>query len=116
MNKCILECSNARWERASNGRGENSVRTMKYLAQRQKESINALGITFSIKDPVFALGVWHSEWILHHLGLSPRTQLEEDDFVLTGPTARLKESESKMEGTPSMQKSSATNHQKASKR
>ena len=52
---------------ASNGRGENSVRTMKEMVQRQKDAVFSLGIEFSIKHPLFALLVRHSEWILNHL-------------------------------------------------
>ena len=52
---------------ASNGRGENSVRTMKETVQRQKDAVFSLGIVFSIKHPLFALLVRHSEWILNHL-------------------------------------------------
>ena len=39
---------------------------MKEMVQRQKESVNALGIVFPIKQPLFALLVRHSEWILNH--------------------------------------------------
>ena len=63
-----LEHSNTRLEtRASSGRGENSVRTMKEMVQRQKDAVFSLGIEFSIKHPLFALLVRHSEWILNHL-------------------------------------------------
>ena len=63
-----LEYSNTRLEtRASNGRGENSVRTMREMAQRQKDTVFSLGMEFSIKHPLFALLVRHSEWILNHL-------------------------------------------------
>ena len=63
-----LEYSNTRLETlASNGRGENSVRTMKEMVQRQKGAVFSLGIEFSIKHPLFALLVRHSEWILNHL-------------------------------------------------
>ena len=63
-----LECSDTRLETpASNGRGENSVRTMKEMAQRQKDAVFSLGIEFSTKHPLFALLVRHSEWILNHL-------------------------------------------------
>ena len=48
-------------------RGENSVRTMKEMIQRQKDAVFSLGIVFSIKHPLFALLVRHSEWILNHL-------------------------------------------------
>ena len=70
-----LEHSNTRLETpASNGRRENSVRTMKEMVQRQKDAVFSLGIEFSIKHPFFALLVRHSEWILIHL--------ERNDFVV----------------------------------
>ena len=63
-----LEYSNTRLETlASNGRGKNSVRTMKEMVQRQKDAVFSLGIEFSIKHPPIALLVRHSEWILNHL-------------------------------------------------
>ena len=63
-----LEYSNTRLETpASNGRGENSVRTVKEMVQRQKDAVFSLDIEFSIKHPLFALLVRHSEWILNHL-------------------------------------------------
>ena len=63
-----LEYSNTRLETpASNGRGENIVRTMKEMVQRQKDAVFSLGIEFSIKHLLFALLVRHSEWILNHL-------------------------------------------------
>ena len=46
---------------------KNSVRTMKEVVQRQKDAVFSLGIEFSIKHPLFALLVRHSEWILNHL-------------------------------------------------
>ena len=52
---------------ASNGRGVNSVRTMKEMVQCQKDAVFSLGIEFSIKHPLFALLVRRSEWILKHL-------------------------------------------------
>ena len=52
---------------ASNGRGENSIRAMKEMVQRQKDAVFSLGIEFSIKHPLFALLVRHSEWILNNL-------------------------------------------------
>ena len=56
-----LEYSNTRLETpASNGRDENSVRTLKDMVQRQEDAVFSLGI-------VFALLVRHSEWILNHL-------------------------------------------------
>ena len=63
-----LEYSNTRLEPpASNGRRENSVRTMKEMVQRQKDAVFSLSIEFSIKHPLFALLVRHSEWILNHM-------------------------------------------------
>ena len=63
-----LEYSNGRLETpASNGRGENSVRAMKEMIQRQKDAVFTLGIESSTKHPLFALLVRHSEWILNHL-------------------------------------------------
>ena len=63
-----LEYSNTCLETpASNGRGENSVRSMKAMVQRQKDVVFSLGLEFSIKHPVFALLVRRSEWILNHL-------------------------------------------------
>ena len=63
-----LEYSNTRsrfqWSIRKKG-----VRAMKEMIQRQKESINTLGIEFSIKHPVFAMLVRHSEWILNHLAM-----------------------------------------------
>ena len=59
---------------ASNGRGENSVRTMEEIVQRQKDAVFSLGIEFSIKNPLLTLLVRHSEWILNHLVC--------DDFVV----------------------------------
>ena len=63
-----LEYSGTRLETpASSGRGENSVRAMKEMVQRQKDAVVPLGTEFSIKHPLFALLVRHSEWILNHL-------------------------------------------------
>ena len=57
-----LEYSHTRFENpASNGRGENSVRTMKEMVQRQKDVVFSLVIEFSIEHPLFALLVRHSE-------------------------------------------------------
>ena len=62
------EYSKARLETpASNGRGENSVRAMNEMVQRQKDAVFSLGIEFSVKHSLFALLVRHSEWILNHL-------------------------------------------------
>ena len=63
-----LENSNTRVETpASNGRGDNTVRAMKEMIQRQKDAVCTLGIVFSVKNPPLALLVRHSEWILSHL-------------------------------------------------
>ena len=63
-----LEKSNARLETpASNGRGENSVRAMQEMIQRQRDVVCTLGIVFSVKHRLFALLVPYSEWILNHL-------------------------------------------------
>ena len=63
-----LEYSNTSLETpASHGRGENSVRAMKEMMQRQKDAVCTLSIVFSVKHPLFALLVRHSEWILNHL-------------------------------------------------
>ena len=47
---------------------------MKEMVQRQKDAVFSLGIEFSIKRPLFALLVRHSEWILNNL--------ERNDFVV----------------------------------
>ena len=63
-----LEYSNTSLETpASKDRGQNSVRIMKEMVQRQKDAVFLSGIEFSIKHPLFALLVRHSEWILNHL-------------------------------------------------
>ena len=63
-----FESNNTRLETpAFNGRGENGVRTMIEMVQREKDAFFSLGIEFSIKHPLFALLVRHSEWILNHL-------------------------------------------------
>ena len=50
-----LEYSNTRLETpASNGRGENSVRAIKEVMQREKDAVFSLGIEFFIKHPLFA--------------------------------------------------------------
>ena len=62
-----VEYNNTRLQTpASNGRGENSVRAMKEMIHRQKDAVFSSGIEFSIKHPLFALLVRHSEWILNH--------------------------------------------------
>ena len=40
---------------------KNSVRAMKEMIQRHKDAVFTLGIEFSIKHPLFALLVRHSE-------------------------------------------------------
>ena len=40
---------------------------MKEMVQRQKDAVFSLGVEFSIKHPLFALLVRHSELILNHL-------------------------------------------------
>ena len=63
-----LEYSNTRLETpASNCRGENSARAMMEMLQRQKDAVCTLGIVFSVKHPLFAMLVRHSECILNHL-------------------------------------------------
>ena len=63
-----LEYSDTRLEiPASSGRGENSVRTMKEMVQRQKDAVFTLCNEFSIKHLLFALLVRHSECVLKHL-------------------------------------------------
>ena len=80
--KVHLENSNTRLETpASNGRGENSVRTMKEMVQRQKDAAVTLGIEFSVEHPLFALLVRHSEWILNHL-VRNDFLVEEDNRVI----------------------------------
>ena len=37
------------------------------MIQRQKDAVFTLGSEFSIKHPLFALLVRHSEWILNHV-------------------------------------------------
>ena len=51
---------------ASEGRSDNSVGVLKRMIRRQKESVNAFCITFTVKHPLFALLVRHSEWILNY--------------------------------------------------
>ena len=41
---------------ASTGRGENSVRAMKEMIQRQKDAVFMLAIEFSVKLCLFTLG------------------------------------------------------------
>ena len=51
-----LEYSNTRLETpASNGRGENCVRTLKEMVQRQKDAVFSLSVELSIEHPLFAL-------------------------------------------------------------
>ena len=50
--------------------------TMEEMVQRERYAVVSLGIEFSIKHPLFALLVRHSEWILNHL--------VHNDFVVGG--------------------------------
>ena len=61
-----LEYSNTRLETPASD-GDNFVRAMKEMIQRQKDAVFSMGIEFTIKHPLFALLVRHSEWILNHL-------------------------------------------------
>ena len=84
--KVHLEFSNTRLENpASDGRGENSVRTMKEMIQRQKDAVITLGIEFSVKHPLFALLVRHSEWILNHLVRNDFLVEEDNRVIKTSP-------------------------------
>ena len=65
---------------ALNGRGENSVRTMKEMIQCQKESVDSLGFKFSIVHPLFAL-LGHSDWLVNHL-VSSDFQVEAEERVI----------------------------------
>ena len=66
-----LEYNNTRLKTpASNGRGDNSVRTMKEMVQRQKDAVFSLGTEFPIKHPLVAMLVRHNEWILNHFGFA----------------------------------------------
>ena len=51
----------------SNGRGEECQNTMKEMIQCHKESVNTLGIKFSVVHPFSALLVLHSDWLPNHL-------------------------------------------------
>ena len=80
--KVHLEYNNTRLETpASNGRGENSVRAMKEMIQRQKDAVATLGIEFSVKHSLFALLVRSSEWVLNHL-VRNDFLVEEDNRVI----------------------------------
>ena len=37
------------------------------MKQRQKDAVCMLGIVFSVKHPLFAMLMRHSEWMLNHL-------------------------------------------------
>ena len=54
---------------------------MKEMVQRQKETVNAMGITFSAKHLVFALVVLHCEWLMNHL-VRNDFKVEEDNRVI----------------------------------
>ena len=70
---------------ASKGRGQNSVRIMKEMVQRQKDAVFSLCIEFSIKHPLFALLVRHSEWILNHLVRNAFVVEMESRVIKTSP-------------------------------
>ena len=81
-----LEYSNTRLKTpASNGRGENSVRAMKEMIQRQKDAVFTLGFEFSIKHPLFALLVRRSGWILNHLARNDFLVEVDNRVVKTSP-------------------------------
>ena len=67
VNRPVLTTATRIESPPTNGRGENSVRTMKEMIQCQKESVNTLGIKFSTLHPFFALFVRHTDWLLYHL-------------------------------------------------
>ena len=66
---------------AFDGRSDNSVKAMKEMVRLQKESVNAMGIPFSVKDPLFDLLVRHSEWTLNYLVRSD-SPIETDNRVI----------------------------------
>ena len=62
-NKYIWNTVTTRLETpASDGRGENSVRAMKEMIQRQKDAVFTLGIEFSTKHHLFA-SVGAAQWV-----------------------------------------------------
>ena len=80
---------------ASNGRDENSVRAMKEMMQRQKDAVCT-----SIKHPLFALLVRHSEWILN--------LLVRNDFLVDNCVVRISPYESHT-GNPAPKPTSLVN-------
>ena len=59
VDKCTLSTVTRLETPASNGRCENSVRTMKEIVQCQKDASFSLDVDFSIKHHLFALLVRH---------------------------------------------------------
>ena len=81
-----VDYSNTRIETPpSNGRGEDSVRTMKEMRQCLKESVNTLGVTFSVLHPSFALLACHNEWLMNHLVRSDFLVEADERVVKTSP-------------------------------
>ena len=58
---------------------------MKDMAQRQKYAVFSLGIESSIRHPLFALLVRHSEWILNHLVRNDFVVELENRVIKTSP-------------------------------
>ena len=71
---------------APNGRGENRISTMKEMIQCQKESVNSLGIKFSMVHPLFALLVRRSDWLVNHLVSSDFHVEAEERVIKTSPS------------------------------
>ena len=65
----------------SEGRSDSSARAFRKMIQRPNESVNALGITFTIKHSPLAQLVRHSEWILNHL-VHTNFPIELDDHAI----------------------------------
>ena len=61
------------------------VRAMKEMVQRQKDAVCTLGIVFSVKHPLFALLVRHSEWILNHLVRNENLVEVDNRVIKTSP-------------------------------
>ena len=81
-----VDFSNTRIETPpSNGRGEDSVRTMKEMRQCLEESVNTLGVTFSVLHPSFALLACHNEWLMNHLVRSDFLVEADERLVKTSP-------------------------------
>ena len=61
---------------------------MKEMVQRQKDAVFSLGIEFSIKQPLFALLVRHTEWILNHMVRNDFTVEVDNRIIKTSPSER----------------------------